>query len=59
MFLKNIRKNFISVCDIEEGDYFFSLFVRPKKVGLFCTILDLKKINKECFTYHFKTKTIK
>ena len=56
---KLLQKQVIKKCDINEGDYFSSLFVRPKKDGSFRTILNLKYLNVECFTYHFKMETIK
>ena len=39
-------KKAISVCNIEEEDYFSSLVVRSKKNGSFCSILNLKYLNK-------------
>ena len=56
---KLLQKQVIKKCDINEGDYFSSLFVRPKKDGSFRTILNLKYLNEEYFTYHFKMETIK
>ena len=56
---KLLQKKVITKCDIKERDYFSSLFVRPKKDGSFQTILYLKYLNEECFTYHFKMEPIK
>ena len=56
---KLLQKQLITKCDTNEGDYFPSLFVRPKKDGSFRTILNLKYLNEVCFTYHFKMETIK
>ena len=56
---KLLQKQVIAKCDINEGDYFSSLFVRPEKDGSFRTILNLKCLNEECFTYDFKMETIK
>ena len=39
------------------GNFFSSFFL--KKDGSFRTILNLKYLNEECFTYHFKMETIK
>ena len=56
---KLLQKQVITQCDINHGDYFSSMFVRPKNEGSFRTILNLKYLNEECFTYHFKMETIK
>ena len=56
---KLLQKQVITKCDIKEADYFSSLFVHPKKDGSFRTILNLKYLNDEFFTYHFKMETIK
>ena len=42
-----------------EGDFFSSLFVRPKKDNTYRTILNLKYLNAECDTYHFKNESVK
>ena len=55
---KLLQKQRITKCDINEGDYFLSLFVHAKKDGSFQTILNLKYLNKECFKYHSKMETI-
>ena len=56
---KFLEKGVISQCDITAGDYFSNLFVTPKKDGSFRTILNLKYLNLECETYHFKMESIK
>ena len=43
----------------EEGEYFSNLFTRPKKDGTYRTILNLKFLNKECDTKHFKMESLK
>ena len=43
----------------EEGEYFSNLFIRPKKDGTYRTILNLKFLNKECDTKHFKMESLK
>ena len=55
---KLLQKQVITQCDINHGDYFSSMFVRPKNEGSFRTILNLKYLNEECFTC-FKMETIK
>ena len=54
-----LQKNVITRYDISEGGYFSLLSVYPKKDGSFRTILNLKYLNKECFTYCFKMEIIK
>lgn len=49
----------ISITDIKDGDYFSSLFTRPKKDGTHRTILNLKYLNEECDTHHFKMESLK
>ena len=56
---KKITKTSNHKMCIDEADYFSSLLVRPKKDGSFQTILNLKYLNEECFTYYYKMKTIK
>lgn len=41
------------------GDYFSNLFTREKKDGTMRTILNLKYLNEECDTHHFKMETLK
>ena len=54
-----LQKNVITRYHISEGDYFSFLSVYPKIDGSFRTILNLKHLNKECFTYCFKMEIIK
>ena len=54
-----LQKNVITRYDISEGGYFSLLSVYPKKDASFRTILNLKYLNKECFTYCFKMERIK
>jgi len=56
---KLIQKGVISVSDLTPQDFFSTLFVRPKKDGSYRTILNLKCLNEECETYHFKIESIK
>ena len=56
---KLLRKEVISACEVEDGDYFSSLFTREKKDGSYRTILNLKYLNEECETHHFKMESLK
>ena len=57
---KLLKKGVISASSTgEEGEYFSNLFVRPKKDGTYRTILNLKFLNKECETEHFKMESLK
>ena len=56
---KLIKKQVVSKTTAIEGDYFSNLFTTPKKDGSYRTILNLKHLNKECETYHFKMETLK
>ena len=54
-----IDKGVVSYTTIEDGDYFSNLFTTPKKDGTYRTILNLKFLNKECDTKHFKMESLK
>ena len=54
-----LQKQVIESCEVLEGDYFSSLFVAPKKDGTYRTILNLKFLNTECRTSHFKMESLK
>ena len=56
---KLLDKGVISLTTEEDGDYFSNLFTTPKKDGTYRTILNLKKLNKECDTKHFKMESLK
>ena len=56
---KLLSKGVISMCTIQKGDYFSNLFTAPKKDGTYRTILNLKFLNKECNTHHFKMESLK
>ena len=56
---KLLQKQVITKCDINDGNYFSTLFFRQKKDSSFRTIFNLKYLNEECFTYHFKMEAIK
>ena len=54
---KLISKGVISGSPIE--DYFSNLFTTPKKDGTYRTILNLKHLNQECETSHFKMESLR
>ena len=54
-----LEKQVISACGEKTGDYFSSLFTREKKNGSYRTILNLKYLNEECKTHHFKMESLK
>ena len=56
---KLLAKEVIKPCDREAGEYFSSLFTRDKKDGTYRTILNLKSLNQECDTAHFKMESLK
>ena len=56
---KLLQKGVITKSTYKENDFFSSFFVRPKKDGNFRTILNLKQLNLECDTYHFKMESMK
>ena len=56
---KLLVKGVVSITTVEDGDYFSNLFTTPKKDGSYRTILNLKYLNKECDTKHFKMESLK
>ena len=56
---KLLSKRVISATNVNAGDYFSSLFTRLKKDGSYRTILNLKFLNEECETHHFKMESLK
>ena len=56
---KLLLKGVITKSNIADGDYFSSLFTTPKKDGSYRTILNLKYLNEECDTHHFKMESLK
>ena len=54
-----LKKEIIERCCSEKGEYFSNLFTAPKKDGTYRTILNLKFLNKECNTAHFKMESLK
>ena len=54
-----LKKGVVSKSIKENGDYFSNLFTTPKKDGTYRTILNLKYLNKECDTKHFKMESLK
>ena len=56
---KLLSKEVISASCVNNGDYFSNLFTRLKKDGSYRTILNLKFLNEECETHHFKMESLK
>ena len=56
---KLLKKGVIEYGFREEGEYFSNLFTTPKKDGTYRTILNLKSLNKDCDTSHFKMESLK
>jgi hypothetical protein len=56
---KLLEKQVVTISNIGDGDYFSSLFTRQKKDGTYRTILNLKYLNEECETHHFKMESLK
>ncbi len=56
---KLLKKGVVEYCNREEGEYFSNLFTTPKKDGTHRTILNLKSLNKDCDTKHFKMESLK
>ena len=52
-----MKKEVTSPTKIQPDDYFSSLFTRQKKDGSYRTILNLKYLNEECYTKHFKMES--
>ena len=49
----------IAPTKIQPDNYFSNLFTRQKKGGSYKTILNLKYLNEECYTQHFKMESIR
>ena len=58
-FANSFEKSIIITTYVQEGDFFSNLFIRSKKDGSYRTILNLKKLNQDCETVHFKVESIK
>ena len=56
---KLLKKGVIAPTKIQPYDYFSNLFTREKKDGSYRIILNLKYLNEECYTQHFKMKSIR
>ena len=54
-----MKKEVKSPTKIQPDDYFSSLFTRQKKDGSYRTILNLKYLNEESYTQHFKMESIR
>ena len=56
---KLLKKGVVRPSEREDGDHFSSLFTREKKDGTYRTILNLKSLNQDCDTAHFKMESLK
>ena len=56
---KLLKKGVIAPTKIQPDDYFSNLFTRQKKNVSYRTILNLKYLNEECYTQHFKMESIR
>ena len=56
---KLLKKGVIIPTKIQPDDYFSNLFTRQKKDGSYRTILNLKYLNEEWYTQHFKMESIR
>ena len=56
---KLLKKEVIRPTTREQGEFFSSLFTRDKKDGTYRTILNLKSLNQDCDTAHFKMESLK
>ena len=54
-----LKKGVLSATKIQPDDYFSNLFTRQKKYGSYSTILNLKYLNEECYTQHFKMDSMR
>ena len=54
---KLLKKGMIAPTKIQPDDYFSNLFTRQKKDGSYRTNLNLKYLNEECYTQHFKMES--
>ena len=59
--MKLLHKQVIEPClsNSDSGEYFSNLFIAPKKDGTYRTILNLKPLNVECDSPHFKMESLK
>ena len=55
---KLLKKRVITPSVITSDDYFSNLFTTPKKDGTYRTILNLKYLNTDCETHHFKMDSL-
>ena len=56
---KLLKKGVVEHSQREIGEYFSNLFTTPKKDGSYRTILNLKSLNKDCDSKHFKMESLK
>ena len=58
-FANSFEKKVIITTYVQEGDFFSNLFIGSKKDGSYRTISNLKKLNQDWETTHFKMESIK
>jgi len=55
---KLLKKGVIEQTDLLEGDFISTIYVHPKKDGIFRIILNLKNLSEFVLYYHFKMDAI-
>ena len=55
---KLIKCRVLAKCQKEKGDYFSNIFLRPKRNGAYCMILNLEGLNKYIPYHHFKMENL-
>ena len=55
---KLLKQGVITKCQKEEDDFISTVFIREKKDGTFCTILNLKYLNEFVEYKHFKMESL-
>ena len=53
-----LQKKVIQMSSHEKGEHFSNLFTRVKSDGSYRMILNLKKLNANCSTHHFKMESV-
>ena len=56
--LKLLEKGVVKRCEPKTGDFVSTVFLRPKKDGNYCMILNLKKLNSFVEYHHFEMDTL-
>ena len=55
---KLLAKGVVILAAQETGEFISTIFLRPKKDGTHCTILNLKELNEFVTYHHFKMDTL-